>query len=204
MNMRFWMPMMALGLMASPAIAYTAQDSAISEGGRPVVSNFGECVRTKWQAPSDPCAPEPPPAPAAPAYTPPPPPPAPPVPQVSLEQRTVYFDFNKSELHAEGKAKLDSLIDIIIKSKGIRSATVLGYADEIGKPDKNLALSQQRANAVNDYMARRVTIPTSVLMISGKGEEGSVTDCPKNMKRKERIACLAKDRRVEIEFNYVH
>lgn len=186
-----------------PALAVPSQDSAISDGGRHVVSNNGECVRTKWQSPSDPCAPEPTPTPTPVVYTPPAPTP-PPALQPALDQRTIYFEFNKADLSPESIGKLDALIKIILSSKGVRSTTVLGYADEIGKSDKNMVLSQRRAQAVNDYIATRVTIPSSVLMVNGKGEEASVTDCPKRMKRKERIACLAQDRRVEIEFNYVH
>jgi outer membrane protein OmpA-like peptidoglycan-associated protein len=179
----------------SPAMAATNQKEAVTKTGRAVVSTSGECVRTKWHAESDPCAPEPPPAPQA--YV-------PPAPKVALADRTVYFEFNKAELSADDKAKLDSLAQIIINSKGIRHATVLGYADEIGKADANLVLSQKRAAAVNDYLATRITIPTSVLMVGGKGATNSVTNCPESMKRKERISCLAADRRVEVEFNYVH
>lgn len=190
---------LAVITLASPVFAGPAQDDAINKSGSSVVSSYGECVRTKWTADKDPCAPDMPP---------PPPPrvqaPAPaPVPKIALEQRTIYFDFNKAALSKESTQKLDALVGIIQSSKGIQRATVLGYADEIGSKDYNLALSQKRADAVQQYLASRVSIPTNVLMVGGKGATDSVTSCPKTLKRKERINCLAKDRRVEIEFNYV-
>lgn len=186
-------------MLAMPASAQTAKDSVTTQSGSHAISSNGECVRTKWSAANDPCAPEPPPAPKTVAAPPPPPPPT-----ISLEQRTLYFGFNESELRPEGVAKLDSLIDIILRSKGIQRATVIGYADEIGDAEDNIALSQKRASSVEQYMATRVKIPTNVLLVNGKGATDSVTDCPKQMKRKERIECLAKDRRVEVEFNYAH
>lgn len=180
---------------ASSVFAASMNDSALDKRGNFVVSSDGECVRTKWTVASDPCAPEPPPAPKMVQ--------APPVSRIALEQRTIYFDFNEAELRTEGKAKLDSLANIVLQSKGIRHATVIGYADEIGKDADNLMLSQKRADAVREYLGSRIAVPTSVLLVQGKGATNSVTHCPETMKRTERITCLAKDRRVEVEFNYV-
>lgn len=181
-------------MLTTPAYAATNQEEAVTKTGHAVITQDGDCVRTKWQADSDPCAPEMPKKEVA--YV-------APVPKLSREQRTVYFEFNKSYLNEEGKEKLDSLIQHILTSKGIRNATVLGYADEIGKPDANLALSKRRAASVQGYLASKVTIPTNVMMVEGEGETNSVTSCPETMKRKARISCLAADRRVEVTFNAV-
>ena len=195
-NHFFALALCVTALSTPAAFAQTAKDAAITDAGKEVVSTNGNCVRTRWNSPSDPCAPEVPKKVEAPA-------PAPaPVPQIALEERTIYFEFNKTALSAEAIAKIDSLVRVIIASKGIQNATVLGYADEIGKTGYNQKLSERRAAAVQGYLATRVTIPTSVLMVAGKGETDSKTTCPESMKRKERIACLAKDRRVEVEFNY--
>lgn len=188
-------------LAVSPVFAAgtDAHDNVISHGGDTVRSTSGACVRTKWQKQSDPCAvklPEPKVV-AAPA------PPPPPAPKVALEQRTVYFDFNKTALTAEAVEKLDNLVSIVKQSQAIRQVTVLGYADEIGTASYNLALSQKRAAMVEQYLASRISIPTNVLMVNGKGATDSKTDCPKTLKRQERITCLAQDRRVEVEFNYL-
>ena len=189
----------------TPSQAVTLDAAHNKAGDKPVRSTNGTCVRTKWQDNNDICAPTPPPAPPVPEpVAAPVPAPVPPVPVVSLEERTVYFDFNKSNLNAEATQKVDSLINIIVASKGITSATVVGFADDIGSDDYNLKLSQKRSKAVQDYLDSKVTIPTDVMTVSAEGESKPTTSCAKTMKRKERVKCLANDRRVEVRFNYAH
>lgn len=185
-------------ISATPASAEDSQKAA-RDGWDGVVRNtFGNCVRTKWDAATDPCAPPaPPPAPPV-AQTPPPPPP----PMVNLDQRTIYFDFDSAKLTPEGIAKLDALVDIIRSSNQIIQAGVIGYADEIGNEAYNLALSQKRADAVEQYIDSRVSIDTRVLELRGLGESNSVTSCDGITNRAEKITCLAQDRRVEVAFKY--
>lgn len=162
-----------------------------------VRNTFGNCVRTKWDADLDPCAP---PAPPPPPVVQAPPPPPPPV--VSLDQRTIYFDFDSAKLTSESIAKLDTLVDIIKSSNQIIQAGVIGYADEMGNEEYNMALSQKRADAVEQYISSRVAIDTRVLELRGLGESNPVTDCSAVKKRAAKIACLAQDRRVEVAFKY--
>jgi len=183
-------------MAASPLQAADSQKTARDGWDGVVRNSFGNCVRTKWDAETDPCAPPAPPAPVVQA----PPPPAPPV--VSLEQRTLYFDFDSAKLSPEAVAKLDALVNIIQSSNQIIQAGVIGYADEMGNEEYNMALSQKRADAVAEYLATRVTIDTRVLELRGLGESNSVTDCQTVKKRAEKIACLAQDRRVEVAFKY--
>lgn len=176
-----------------PAHANDQRDS-VTSSGNVVVSSSGACVRTKWSANDDVCAPTPPP----PAPQPAPPPP----PQVSLEQRTIYFEFNKDRLTGEAITKLDTLVSVITGSDRIVKATVVGYADDIGSSDYNYKLSQKRASAVEQYLDSRVNIPTSSRTVRGAGESQPVTSCDTRMGRNERISCLARDRRVEVELTY--
>jgi len=55
---------------------------------------------------------------------------------------------------------------------------------------------------VKKYLDGKINIPTEVTDIRGLGESNSVTDCKKIKARKAKIACLAKDRRVEVQFQY--
>lgn len=183
---------------AGAAVAADSQKTAFDKRDGIVRNTFGNCVRTKWQADSDACAPTPP-APEPMVQAPPPPPP-PPV--VSLDQRTVYFDFDSDKLTAESVAKLDALADIIKSSNQIIQAGVIGYADEMGDEEYNLALSQRRAEAVRKYLDSRVTIDTRVLELRGLGESNSVTSCAGVGNRAGKIACLSQDRRVEVAFKY--
>jgi OOP family OmpA-OmpF porin len=119
---------------------------------------------------------------------------------LTKEMRTVYFDFNKSTLNAKEKAKLDQVSKIIKGSKAVENVSIVGFADEIGKPAYNKALSTKRAQTVKSYLATK-GLKTKNIVVKGKGEDSSITSCADVTDKKEKIACLAKDRRVEIMLN---
>ena len=184
-------------LNAAAALADDSQKAARDVWDGIVRNTYGNCVRTKWDADLDPCAPPAPPAPPVVQVPPPPPPPV-----VSLEQRTIYFDFDSAKLTPDAVAKLDALVSVIQSSNQIIQAGVIGFADEMGNEEYNLALSQKRAEAVEAYIDSRVSIDTRVMELRGLGESNPVTDCSAIKKRAEKISCLAQDRRVEVAFKY--
>lgn len=184
----------------SPAHASGGSDqkAAFNQGGQPVVSTYGACVRTKWDAANDVCAPEKPkPVVKAPVKK----PVVQPTPQPKKDERTIYFDFNSSKLAEAETVKLDKLVEWLASSKGVTGATVYGFADQIGSADYNERLSAKRAAAVEAYLAiKGVVLPTNVEIVKGLGETGSLTSCDDSLKRAEKIKCLAADRRVEVMF----
>jgi OOP family OmpA-OmpF porin len=132
------------------------------------------------------------PPPAAPPAPPPPPPPPPPAPvsEKVTFAADAFFDFDKSVLKPEARAKLDDLVD---KTKGIALEVVIavGHTDSIGTNAYNQGLSVRRANAVRDYLVSK-GIEKNRVYTEGKGETQPVAD---NKTREGR----AKNRRVEIE-----
>ncbi|MDK9712493.1 MAG: OmpA family protein [Sulfuritalea sp.] len=109
------------------------------------------------------------------------------------------FDFNKADLRAEGKAKLDKLAGDI---KGIKLEVIIavGYADRFGTDAYNQKLSEKRAESVKAYLVSKGIEPNRVYT-EGKGEKQPITkpDQCKGPKSKKVIDCLQPDRRVEIE-----
>ena len=102
----------------------------------------------------------------------------------------VYFDVNSDKLKPEAKALLDELAS---KAPGAKNymVEIKGYADPTGNADKNIALSQRRAQAVVDYLALKHNVPLRrMTMPMGYGEikagEGATA------------ADRAKDRRVDV------
>jgi OOP family OmpA-OmpF porin len=129
---------------------------------------------------------------AAPAATPAPAAPAAPV--VAATKVTyaadAFFDFNKSVIKPEGKAKLD---DLIGKIQGINLEVIIavGHTDSVGSDAYNQKLSVRRSEAVKAYLVSK-GIEKNRVYTEGKGEKQPVAD---NKTAEGR----AKNRRVEIE-----
>ena len=141
-------------------------------------------------------APAPAPAAAAPAAPAARPAPAPaPAPQPPAATKVTYaadafFDFDKSVLKPEGKAKLD---DLVGKVKGINLEVIIavGHTDSIGTDAYNQRLSVRRAESVKAYLVSK-GIEKNRVYTEGKGEKQPVADNKTSEGR-------TKNRRVEIE-----
>ncbi|GLU32417.1 outer membrane protein OmpA [Trinickia caryophylli] len=136
------------------------------------------------------------------AQAPTPPAPAAPVAPAITSQKVTYqadtlFDFDKAVLKPAGKQQLD---DLATKVQGMNTEVVVatGYTDKIGSDKYNDRLSLRRAQAVKAYLVSK-GVPANKIYTEGKGKRNPVkTDC--NQKnRKALIACLAPNRRVEVE-----
>jgi len=180
---------------ATPTFAASAEDAAYDKNKSPVIDTSGNCVRTKWQDVNDPCAPEvPAPAPAPVAQ------PAPaPSPIIEREARTLYFDFNKANLTNESTAKLDELAKVINDTSAITNVTIYGYTDQLGTASYNDALANKRVATAKAYLDSKSRLKTEG-DIKGLGKSSPEAGCA-DLKRAEKITCMAKERRVEIEFN---
>ncbi len=137
----------------------------------------------------------------------PPPPPPPPPPVVVPPRRRVKFEadslftFAKADVHAEGKAQLDTLAKEL-KSTQFQTVTVEGHTDRLGTAAYNQSLSNRRAETVKNYLVQSGGVDASKITSIGKGETEPVTkpgDCKGNKPTPKLIACLQPDRRVEVE-----
>jgi len=152
--------------------------------------------------PAAPAAPAPVAPPAAPAPAPraapaPAAPPAPvpaPAPAPTSEKVTfaadAFFDFNKSVLKPEGKAKLDDLVSKI-GAINLEVIIAVGHTDSVGGDAYNQKLSIRRSDAVKAYLTGK-GVEKNRVYTEGKGEKQPVAD---NKTAEGR----AKNRRVEIE-----
>ncbi|WP_431097531.1 outer membrane protein OmpA [Polaromonas aquatica] len=101
-----------------------------------------------------------------------------------------FFDFNKSVIKPEGKAKLDDLVGKI-KDINLEVIIAVGHTDSVGGDAYNQKLSVRRSEAVKAYLVSK-GIEKNRVYTEGKGEKQPVAD---NKTAEGR----AKNRRVEIE-----
>jgi len=101
-----------------------------------------------------------------------------------------FFDFDKSVLKPEGKAKLD---DLVSKIKGVNLEVIVavGHTDSIGTAAYNQKLSVRRAESVKAYLVSK-GIEKNRIYTEGKGKTQPIAS---NKTKEGR----AKNRRVEIE-----
>ena len=113
----------------------------------------------------------------------------------------VLFDFGKSSLKPAAATALDAA-NTEIANLGLATPAIQvnGYTDRIGKEASNLKLSQRRAETVANYIVSKGAPAANVTAV-GYGEANPVTGatCDKVKGRKALIACLAPDRRVEVQ-----
>lgn len=106
----------------------------------------------------------------------------------------LLFDFDESNLKKEAK---DTLDDILKDLANLEEGTVIhinGHTDNVGDPDYNMNLSEERANAVWDYMKKHGKIDALDVHIQGYGDTKPIASNEDEEGR-------SKNRRVEIVIN---
>ena len=131
-------------------------------------------------------------------FGPPPPPPpiaAPPVPPaapvVARKVFIVFFDWDKATITAEGMGIIQQAADAFRAGAPVQ-IQVTGYADRSGSPGYNQRLSERRANAVANALAR-LGVPRNEMMVSGRGENDNRVPTADGVREPQ-------NRRVEIVF----
>jgi OOP family OmpA-OmpF porin len=119
--------------------------------------------------------------------------------KITLQSKAL-FDFDKAVLKPEGKAALDAeVVSKLPQVQKLEIVLVSGHTDRIGTDAYNQKLSERRADAVRDYLVSKGVAKDKIEAL-GLGEKQPVTgDKCQQKNRKELIACLQPDRRVEVE-----
>ena len=192
----------ALSAQAQENIQAKTPTSAYVQDARGVIVRdpFGLCWRTGYWTPADAvpgcdgeiakpamtpvAAPAPAPAPAPVVVVPAP------VSEKVTFAADAFFDFDKSVLKPDGKAKLD---DLASKLQGMNLEVIIavGHTDSVGTDAYNQKLSVRRSEAVKAYLVSK-GIEANRVYTEGKGEKQPVAD-------NKTAAGRAKNRRVEIE-----
>lgn len=109
------------------------------------------------------------------------------------------FAFDKAVLKPEGKQELDNFANNL-SGVSYDAIQVTGHTDRFGSNKYNQRLSEQRANAVQEFLVSK-DIPANRITVRGLGKTQPTTEPGACTGRKSPkvIACLQPDRRVDIE-----
>lgn len=92
----------------------------------------------------------------------------------TLGNRIVEFESGSANLTSLGLGILDDMAGVL-RSVGDKPVIITGHTDNVGNSDANLALSNQRAKAVKEYLIGR-NIAASRISVAGKGDLDPIAD----------------------------
>ena len=110
-------------------------------------------------------------------------------PSSMLSKRTVYFDFDSSEIKSDAREVIEAHAKYMSDNPSA-SVTLEGHADERGTREYNVALGERRANSVRQLMTLMGASGQQLRTVS-YGEERPV--CTQSNE-----SCWSQNRRVEI------
>jgi outer membrane protein OmpA-like peptidoglycan-associated protein len=108
---------------------------------------------------------------------------------IDLSNDSFKFDFDKAALRPQNRELLSRLAGILLVSHGYR-LHIYGYTDDIGTDQYNDGLSERRAEAVHDYLAKS-GIPPEIMTTRGFGKSSPRVKATS-------LEAREKNRRVEI------
>lgn len=114
---------------------------------------------------------------------------------VTLSDRFL-FDFDSAELRPSAAASLDTLVEILNDTEN--PVSVIGHTDGMGSDAVNQPLSEDRAQAVADYLVDQ-GIAESRITTEGKGSSDPVADNT-HADGRDNPEGRAENRRVEIRY----
>lgn len=91
-----------------------------------------------------------------------------------MNMSDVLFDFNKYTLKPEAREKLAKVSGILLAYPDLK-VQVEGYTDNVGSDDYNQKLSEERADAVRDYLAAQSVAQNNVTA-QGYGKSDPIAD----------------------------
>ncbi len=108
--------------------------------------------------------------------------------KITLKKK-IQFGLNSAKIDKRSTIILDTVADVINQNPRIKKIMIEGHTDDLGKREKNIKLSQARAEAVKEYLIK-VGIRPELLKAKGYGPDKPLV--PNNSKKNREI-----NRRVE-------
>jgi outer membrane protein OmpA-like peptidoglycan-associated protein len=102
----------------------------------------------------------------------------------------VFFPLGSTQL-SDQDANTVSQAAQVFRTKQNARVTVTGFADTVGSPATNMALSQRRANVVKDLLVQS-GVPAGAITTSASGDTGLLVDTgpQSNQPKNRRVAIV--------------
>ncbi|MEI7594704.1 MAG: OmpA family protein [Bacteroidota bacterium] len=102
----------------------------------------------------------------------------------------VYFDFAKATLKIESNKVLNDLVSVM-KAKESMMIELSGHTDNVGSPESNIKLSDDRAKTVKDYLVKNGITPNRITT-KGYGDTLPIADNTTDEGRKKNRRTVVK------------
>jgi outer membrane protein OmpA-like peptidoglycan-associated protein len=107
----------------------------------------------------------------------------------------VLFDFNQATLRPGAREKLSKLAGILLAYPGAYRMQIEGHTDSVGSQDYNQKLSEDRAEAVHDYLIHAALPADRMVAVRGFGKIRPVAtnDTPEGRQTNRRVELVISD-----------
>jgi len=107
----------------------------------------------------------------------------------------VLFDFNQATLKPGAREKLSKLAGILLAYPGAYRMQIEGHTDSVGSQDYNQKLSEDRAEAVHDYLIQAALPADRIVGVRGFGKIRPVAtnDTPEGRQTNRRVEIVISD-----------
>jgi len=113
--------------------------------------------------------------------------------RIDVAAKQIFFATGSAKLLAKSNKSLNEIAKVLSEDANLK-IDINGHTDNTGKPEKNKLLSENRAKAVYDYLAKK-GVSEERLQSAGFGQEQPIAD-------NKKAAGRAKNRRVELNLHY--
>jgi outer membrane protein OmpA-like peptidoglycan-associated protein len=108
------------------------------------------------------------------------PPPTPKTVRLTAEKieilKVVLFETGKAKIRPESFGLLNDVATVLKDNPHLKKVQVEGHTDNVGKPDKNVTLSQARAESVRAYLVEKGGVDGGRLVAKGFGDTQPIDD----------------------------
>jgi outer membrane protein OmpA-like peptidoglycan-associated protein len=109
-------------------------------------------------------------------------------------KRQIHFETDSAKISADSTVLLEEIADTFIRNPCLKQVEIQGHTDNTGAKEHNKVLSDQRANAVREWLLAH-SIEPGRLVAQGYGQERPISPnvTPAGKERNRRVQFMIKD-----------